>query len=120
MSTEAIDASDGTSLIPVGTVLGYKTNTGLYGTLRINNIDPDLNHQLTITIVTFNGDGSVAVSRSALIINGTWNAELDTGVEADAEDTLNYDFNWGLYNDTSRGLIPENTALFTIMMGGEV
>ncbi|MHC4544414.1 MAG: S8 family serine peptidase, partial [Planctomycetota bacterium] len=112
LSTDSIDASDSNDFWP-GTYFVYKTNLGRYGKFIVDDLDKSSNNKLTISWVTYEPDGSVYSWGSGLEIRGTWDCDLDKGVEgppAGAEDWF-----WQMQTSANRYLRPINGAEFKLM-----
>ena len=112
LSDEIIDASDGNEFWP-GTYFVYKTNLGRYGKFIVDDLDTSDNNKLTITWVTYNADGSTYSKGSGLEINGTWDCDLDKGVEGPP--TGSADWQWRMQTSTVRNLRPVYGAEFKLM-----
>lgn len=110
MSKDEIDSSDGNELGP-GTYLTYKTSQGRYGKFFVESINKSANNQLTISWVTYNGDGTVYSSGSGLKIDGSCTCDLDSGKQT----AKGSDFHWQMENKTTRNLSPRNGAIFRLM-----
>lgn len=83
----AINA-DGTLAVPLGTVFAYKTSEGRFGKFKVVNYGAAPARDLTISLVTYNADGTVKVSKDNLLIRSTYQGDLDTGVEQDASSDI--------------------------------
>lgn len=110
LSGTNIDSSDGNKFNP-GTYFVYRTSQGRLGKFLVENLEPAVNHRLTIAWVTYNADGSVYSSGSGLTIQGTYSCDLDLG----AETPTGRDFSWPQINTTTRYLDPNNSALFKLV-----
>jgi hypothetical protein len=97
------------NMIPQGTILLYVTNEHRYGKLRILKYG----YNLTIQWVTYDKDGNVFSKRDHAVVKGTWEYDLDYGVEGD-KGKSKVDFWWEQVNKTHRFLIAKNGAAFVI------
>lgn len=111
LSVADIDGSDGNEFLPT-TYFIYKTNEGRFGKFQVDNLEPRQNNRLTIRWVTYNSDGSVYSSGLGLIIEGTFNCDLDTGTEGSGTTS---DWWWQLFDPATRWLTPRNDAAFKLM-----
>jgi len=112
LSRSSIDASGGSEFWP-GTYFVYKTNLGRYGKFIVDDLDQADNNKLTITWVTYNSDGSTYSKGSGLEINGTWDCDLDKGVEGPPAGAA--DWQWVMKSSTVRYLRPVYGAQFKLM-----
>ena len=67
--------------------------------------------------MTYNlaNDGTVFSSGSNLTILGTWDADLDNGVEINGgTDPINGDFFWWIHSSTERAIEPVHGAMFAV------
>lgn len=110
LSTENIDASNGNEFYP-GTYFAYHTNDGRYGKFLVENLDVTQNNKLTIAWVTYNSDGSIYTSGSGLAVRGTYNCDLDAGLEGGT----GYDWQWNMSSSTTRYLSPRNGSRFILL-----
>ncbi|MBP8604738.1 MAG: right-handed parallel beta-helix repeat-containing protein [Phycisphaerae bacterium] len=110
MSTASIYGSDGMEFNP-GTYFVYKTSAGRYGKFIVEQLTPSENHKLTLGWVTYNADGTVYSSGTGLIVRGTYNCDLDVGLET----SVGADFQWVQATSTVRYLYPKNGAKFKLM-----
>lgn len=108
MSAEVIDGND----FQPGTWFIYRTGASgrRYGKMIIEAFDPTQNNNLTIGWTTYNSDGSIYSSGTGLVIHGTFNCDLNEGLQVSGGD-----FWWEIYSSTVRDLHPENNALFRLM-----
>jgi hypothetical protein len=95
--------------IPQGTILLYVTNENRYGKLKIL----EYGYNLTIRWVTYDNDGGVFAKGDRLVVKGTWNYDLDYGVEGD-EGKSRVDFWWEQVDETNRFWIGQNGAAFLV------
>ncbi|MDH4241927.1 MAG: hypothetical protein OEW48_20390, partial [Phycisphaerae bacterium] len=112
LSGDSIDASDGSEFWP-GTYFVYKTNLGRYGKFIVDDLDQADNNKLTISWITYEPDGSVYSWGSGLEINGTWECDLDKGVEGPPAGAA--DWQWVMKSSTVRYLRPVYGAQFKLM-----
>jgi uncharacterized repeat protein (TIGR02543 family) len=113
LSNTDIDGSDANNQIPAGTIVVYKTKNGRYGKFLVDT----WGHDLVLNWVTYNlaNDGTVFSSGSNLTILGTWDADLDNGVEINGgTDAINGDFFWWIHSSTERAIEPEHGAMFAV------
>jgi hypothetical protein len=110
MSDDYIDGSDGDAFLP-GTWFIYKTSGDRYGKMIVESFYHAPSNRLTLGWTTYNSDGSTHSSGTGLVINGTFNCELDEGLESDT----GADFFWAQNTSTNRNLVPVNSALFKLM-----
>lgn len=110
MNTTSIYGSDGIEFNP-GTYFVYKTSAGRYGKFIVEQLTPSENHKLTLAWVTYNADGTVYTSGTGLIVRGTYNCDLDLGLET----SVGADFQWVQATSTVRYLYPKNGAKFKLM-----
>jgi surface protein len=110
LSTGPIDSSDGNDFWP-GTYFVYRTSEGRFGKFIVEQYEPDEHHLLTIQWMTYNADGSVYTSGSGLVIRGTWDCDLDEGIETE----VGADFWWRMHTATTRSLTPLNGAKFSLV-----
>ncbi len=117
MSTAAISGSDdfNSSPLAAGSVLVYKTKTGLIGKLEVVSFNKTEGtfplytyNVLTINLTTYNASGGIVMQRSNLKIRGTYSCDLDAG----AETSSGADFQWRQDTSTVRYLVPINGAKF--------
>ncbi len=106
MNTSQIDASVGNELNP-GSILIYRSSAGRYGKLIVESYG----WNLIIGWTTYNADGSIYTSGSALSVRGTYSCDLDLGLET----SVNSDFFWKQDTSTIRSLVPINTAKFHVL-----
>jgi hypothetical protein len=111
MGDSNIDGSDGNEFWP-GTYFIYRTDEFKFGKFIVEDLDPDDNNKLTIGWKTYNPNGSVYSTGSGLEIRGTWDCDLDEGVEGPASGE---DFFWYQLTSEVRYLDPRNGALFKLM-----
>jgi hypothetical protein len=112
LTKDSIYGSDGIEFWP-GTYFVYRTNLGRYGKFKVDDLDTINNHKLTITWVTYNYDGSIYSKGTGLEVRGTWDCDLDKGVEGPPSGAE--DFWWNMQSSTVRYLYPLNGARFKLM-----
>lgn len=111
LSSDKINGSDSQdNQIPADTVLVYQSNEGRYGKMKILSYG----YNLTIKWVTYNSDGSVFSNGENLLIKGTWNYDMDYGIEETSSSSL-ADFWWEQVDSTIRYIVPKNSAKFSIL-----
>lgn len=93
-----------------GTVMIFKTNSGVYGKFEVVNINPSLGNALTLNVVVFNADGTTKSTTNNLLIHGTFGCDLDIPAEDNAG--LQSDFKWDRPTATTTFLAPKNGAIF--------
>jgi uncharacterized protein (DUF427 family) len=102
-----IDGSDSSiNKIPTGTVLAYKTTSGLLGKMKVLKYG----YNLALKIVTYNADGSVAASADSTIIRGTFFCNLDSAKEVSSGG----DFWWEQATAVRRILIMTHPAKIAV------
>src|SRR5262249_28665759 len=75
-----IDGSDNNhNQIPQGTILCYVTDDGRYGKLKVL----EYGYNLAVKWVTYDKEGGVFSNGDRLVVRGTWEYDLDYGVEGD-------------------------------------
>jgi hypothetical protein len=116
LTTDRIYGSDGIEFWP-GTYFVYKTNMGRYGKFKVDDLDTMNNNKLTITWVTYNADGSTYSKGTGLEIRGSWDCDLDKGVEGPPSGAE--DFRWNMQTSTVRYLYPLNGARFKLIYRAE-
>jgi hypothetical protein len=97
------------NLIPPGTILLYVTNEKRHGKLQILKYG----FNLTIRWVTYDEDGRVFSKRPHAVVKGTWDYDLDYGVEGD-KGKSRPDFWWEEVDKTHRFLTAKNGAAFVV------
>ena len=103
----SIDGSDSNDLLPVNTILVYKTHGGYYGKLQVTGYTTNgTNAHYSITISWSTNGGSV----SSITIPGTDSFNLETGLVNGSP----ADFTWAQTSATTRNLVPNNLATFAI------
>ncbi len=108
LSPARINGSAGASnQIPAGTILVYQTSEGRYGKMEIVSYGYDL----IVRWLTYNDDGTVYSQGDNLVVHGTWQCDLDLGVEGDAS----ADFWWEQVTSVERYLVPQNGARFALL-----
>jgi hypothetical protein len=95
--------------IPAGTVLTYRTNAGNLGKMQINRYG----YNLRVRWVTYRPNGTVLSRGKNLLIRGTYNYDLDLGVQAGQNDPTT-DLWWEQVTQKRRYLHAMNGASFTI------
>jgi hypothetical protein len=104
-----IDGSDNkNNQIPQGTILCYVTNDGRYGKLKVL----EYGYNLAVKWVTYDKEGRVFSKGDRLVVKGTWQYDLDYGVEGD-KGKSNVDFWWEQVDKTVRHLVFRNGAVLT-------
>ncbi|HUI93760.1 MAG TPA: hypothetical protein VLX68_16075 [Chitinivibrionales bacterium] len=104
----SIDGSDSSSnMIPTGTILVYKTNSGLLGKMEVVNYG----YNLWLKIVTYNADGTVHAQADSVEIRGTFECSLDSAKETLAPSA---DFHWDIIGGNNRVLTMMNGATIGI------
>ena len=105
-----LDGSDNKdNKIRPGTILIYVTNEKRYGKLKIL----EYGYNLTIQWVTYDKDGNVFSKRDHAVVKGTWEYDLDYGVEGD-KGKSKVDFWWEQVDETNRFWIGQNGAAFLV------
>ena len=108
-----------TDLIPVsniinsqfvkdGSIIFYKTNAGLFGKFKVVGISPQ--SQLIISLVNYDNQGDVLLSKNSVVIEPSFFADLDLGIQVPSQNSA--DFFW-----TPGGVSyvdPQGTASFYI------
>jgi hypothetical protein len=110
MSGDNIDGSDGNEFTP-GTYFVYRTSAGRFGKFLVENFDKADGYKLTISWTTYNTNGSIYTSDTGLVIRGTFDCDLDLGLET----TVGADFWWVQQTSSTRYLDPQNGALFDLI-----
>ena len=108
LSSANINGSDNSSnMIPTGTIVVYKTQTGRYGKFLVVT----LGYDLLINWVTYNlaNDGTIYSQGQNLTIGGTYSANLDNGTQVSSGD-----FFWNQVSSILRYIVPENSATFAV------
>lgn len=91
-------------IVQLGDIFLYITKNGLFGKLKV----VDYNYDLMINWVTYNPKGRIETTGSGLVISGTWNCDLDKGVQA-----TKGDFWWSIgETGVLQTLVPTNGARF--------
>jgi len=99
--------------LPNDAIVVYKTNEGRYGKFKVVEYGRDL----TINWVTYEKDGAVASKGDKLTVKGTFNFDLDAGKGGNKQEKIDNeksDFWWEQQNETTRYLVPQNQARFTV------
>ena len=105
-----IDGSDNNhNQIPQGTILCYVTDDGRYGKLKVL----EYGYNLAVKWVTYDKEGGVFSNGDRLVVRGTWEYDLDYGVEG-GKGRSKVDFWWEQVNRTVRCLVFRNGAVLTV------
>jgi hypothetical protein len=88
----------------------FTTNEGRLGKFEVKSIIPQENYKLTIHVVIFNEDGSIAKEKTDVVINGTWACDLDAAQESISFTVV--DFAWSRSTATVTYFSPMNGAKF--------
>jgi len=113
MSQEGIDFSTHENgRISIGTVLGYQTNEGRFGKLKVLS---EASSKVTFQWETWAMDGLTFSSGDGLGVTWTWAADLDLGVQAAASDKETPDFWLHNVDGVQRQLVPQNSARFGLL-----
>jgi hypothetical protein len=108
LSTDWINGSDSDSnQIPAGTVVLYLTSEGRYGKFRVS----EYGYNLTLQWATYGSDDSTYSEGTSLLVHGTWQCDLDLGVEGD----LSADFFWMQATEVERYMVPRNGAELAVL-----
>ncbi len=105
------DASN-PAILKAGSIVFYKTNTGVIGKFQIKSISPQ--KDLTISLINYSSQGAVLLNKANVLIEATFTADLDLGVQAVSQGTS--DFWWEITgpNNEIYYITPQNTALFYV------
>src|SRR5690348_1082928 len=109
LQTQINGSSDARNQIPTGTVLVYKPSAGNLGKMQILRYG----YNLRVRWVTYRRDGTVLSSGKNLLIRGTYNYDLDYGIETNQNDPT-ADLWWEQATNRLRYLVAMNGASFTI------
>jgi len=116
---DRIDGSDDANnqMLP-GTVIVYVTSDKNYGKLKILKYG----YNLTVGWTTYSPDGSIVSNAGKTLIMGTYNYDLDYGVQGKQHGRFKVDFWWEQVDHKIRYLVPQNGAMFALagrFEGGE-
>lgn len=110
LKTDLIPVSNGinSQFVKDGSIIFYKTNAGLFGKFKLVGISAQ--DQLIISLVNYDNQGAVLLSKNSVVIEANFFADLDLGIELPSQNSA--DFFW-----TPGGISyvdPQGTASFYI------
>lgn len=103
-STSPIYGSNTGNQLPVGTIVFFRTRSGLYGKLEVQQFDYTISDDIILRIVTYDAGGVQLFSDRYFIVRGTFSANLNDGSETIDEGTA--DFKWVIESPTVRYIDP--------------
>ncbi len=100
------------AILKAGSIVFYKTNTGVIGKFQIESISPQ--KDLTISLINYSNQGAVLLNKANVLIEATFFADLDLGVQTVSPNIS--DFWWEITGSNSEiyYITPQNTALFYV------
>jgi thiol-disulfide isomerase/thioredoxin len=105
-----IDGSDNKDKqLPEGAILCYVTSDKHYGKLKVL----EYGYNLAVKWVTYDNDGGVLSKGDRLVVKGTWEYDLDYGVEG-GQGKSKADFWWEQVDRRVRHLVFKNGAVFAV------
>jgi hypothetical protein len=111
MSDDYFETSNSSGVLwKEGDVYVFTTSEGRLGKFEVQSIKPLENYKLTIHVVIFNEDGSIAKEQTDVVINGTWGCDLDGAQETSSFSIM--DFGWSRSTETVTYFSPANGAKF--------
>lgn len=109
MSDDYFETSNSSGVLwQPGDTYVFTTNEGRLGKFEVMSIVPQENYKLTIHVVIFNEDGSIAKEKTDVVINGTWACDLDAAQESISFAVV--DFAWSRSTSTITYFGPMNGA----------
>jgi uncharacterized protein YcfL len=110
LKTDVITVSNNinSQLVKDGSIIFYKTNAGLFGKFKVVGISAQ--DQLIISLVNYDNQGAVILSKNSIIIEATYFADLDLGIQVPSQNSADFFWEPGALSYIS----PKNTSSFYI------